>query len=277
MGLTTGPLDSMNVLQRLAFSPLFTQLVITRRCNLSCSYCNEFDRTSTPVPTETLKQRICQIKDLGSFSICLTGGEPFLHPDLCGLLSFCRHEQKFFRTSMITNGYFLTPDSIKQLNEAGLQDMQISIDGVTPNDHTVKVLAVLKKRLYDLKEHAKFNVVVSGVVGASPPSETFEVIAFAKQMGFRPRILLVHGADGQVKLTEEELLAYHQLKKLIPRHFYEVSDWRHQMIKTGEAPFKCRSGSRYLYVDEAGLVSWCSQKRDKFSKPLREYTPADLK
>jgi hypothetical protein len=49
------------------------------------------------------------------------------------------------------------------------------------------------------------------------------------------------------------------------------------MIKSGEAPFKCRSGSRYLYVDEFGNVHWCAQTRRGFSKDLLAYTYADLR
>jgi hypothetical protein len=49
------------------------------------------------------------------------------------------------------------------------------------------------------------------------------------------------------------------------------------MIESGEAPFKCRSGSRYLYVDEFGSVHWCYQARKAFSKDLLAYTYADLR
>jgi hypothetical protein len=49
------------------------------------------------------------------------------------------------------------------------------------------------------------------------------------------------------------------------------------MIREGTAPFKCRAGSRYLYVDEDGMVSWCSQTRDFFRKDLMEYGFEDLK
>ena len=38
------------------------------------------------------------------------------------------------------------------------------------------------------------------------------------------------------------------------------------------APFKCRAGSRYLYIDEFGNVNWCSQTRTVWSKPLANYT-----
>lgn len=268
---------TLNLLQRLKYAPFFTQLVVTRRCNLSCTYCNEFDKVSKPVPIGTLKERARKLKDLGSFSICLTGGEPTMHPDLFELIRYCRFELSFFKTSVITNGYYLTPKLINKLNEAGLQDMQISIDGVKPNDVTVKVLDCLKKRLRSLRDHARFNVVVSGVVGACPPQESFEVIRFAKELGFRPRVLLIHDHDGQVKLTQEEMAVYGAIKKMIPRHLYEFSDYRERLIRTGSASYKCRAGSRYLYVDEFGKVSWCSQTRAFFSKDLMAYTPQDLK
>lgn len=267
----------MNLAKRLLYSPFFTQLVVIRKCNLSCTYCNEFDKTSEPVPLELLKQRAKKLRDLGSFSICLTGGEPTMHPELFELIRYCRYDLKFLKTVMITNGFYLTPELVQKLNEAGLQDMQISIDGVKPNDVTIKVLDSLRKRLGVLRDHAKFNVVVSGVVGACPPQESYEVIAFAKEMGFRPRILLIHGHDGQVKLNDEELGAYREIKKMIPRHFYELSDYRDRIIREGSAPFKCRAGSRYLYVDENGIVTWCSQTRDAFRKDLMAYTEADLK
>lgn len=178
---------------------------------------------------------------------------------------------------MITNGFYLKQELIESLNDAGLQAMQISIDGVKPNDVTVKVLDSLRKRLGYLKEYAKFNVVVSGVIGSCPPQETFEVIQYAKENGFKPRVLIIHGEDGQVKLNAEELAMFERIKKMIPKSFPEFTDYRYEMIQKGSAPFKCRAGSRYLYVDEDGVVSWCSQTRDAFRKDLMEYGPEDLR
>ncbi len=268
---------SLTLLQRIRYSPWFTQLVVIRKCNLSCSYCNEFDKTSEPVPLSLLKDRAKKLKELGAFSICFTGGEPTIHPDLFELIRYARFDLKFLRTSMITNGFYLKKELIEKLNEAGLQDMQISIDGVKPNDVTVKVLDSLRKRLGYLKEYAKFNVVVSGVIGSSPPEESLEVIEFAKELGFKPRVLLIHDQDGQVKLNPEELKVFHKIQKLIPKGFPEFTDYRNTIIEKGSAPFKCRAGSRYLYVDEHGVVSWCSQTRHLFRKNLIDYSYDDLR
>ena len=38
-----------------ASHPLLAQIVPIRRCNLSCTYCNEYDDFSKPVPTETIQ------------------------------------------------------------------------------------------------------------------------------------------------------------------------------------------------------------------------------
>lgn len=261
--------------QRLKYSPFFTQLVVIRRCNLDCGYCNEYDLVSDPVDKHILKERIDQLYNLGAFSICLTGGEPTLHPDLPEIIEYCRNKG-FVSTSMISNGFFMTPSMIEKLNKAGLQELQISIDGVKSNETTKKVLNNLRKRLKSLREYAQFKTTISGVVGACPPEETYEVIQTAKDLNFTPRVLLVHGPDGQVKLNSDEMKLYYDLKNSLPKTWKDFSDYREELIKKGKAPFKCRAGSRYLYVDENGIVTWCSQTRDYWSKKLSDYTYQDL-
>src|SRR5438445_2714343 len=161
---TPSSVTSPNNFFRLRYSPFLTQIVVIRRCNLSCGYCSEYDKSSEPVPAQLLEVRFRKLKELGAFGISLTGGEPTMHPELPRLIRTCR-QLGFFRTGMISNGFFLRPELIEALNEAGLQEMQISIDGVQANDTTQKVLANLKKRLEWLREYARFRVIVSGVLG----------------------------------------------------------------------------------------------------------------
>ena len=77
-------------ISRFRYSPFLAQMVMIRRCNLSCGYCSEFDKTSDPVPFEILEKRLEKLKELGTFGISLTGGEPTLHPDLPRLIRKCR-------------------------------------------------------------------------------------------------------------------------------------------------------------------------------------------
>ncbi|MGH9594246.1 MAG: radical SAM protein, partial [Bryobacteraceae bacterium] len=60
--------------------PIMAHIIPIRRCNLSCTYCNEYDDFSKPVPTETVVSRINRLADLGTVIVTLSGGEPLLHP-----------------------------------------------------------------------------------------------------------------------------------------------------------------------------------------------------
>src|SRR4029077_18002741 len=128
-------LAAPGIFSRLAYSPFLAQLVIIRRCNLSCGYCSEYDKLSDPIPFTLLEERLRKLKELGTFGISLTGGELTLHPELARLIRKCR-ELGFLRTGMISNGFFLRPELIETLNKSGLQEMQISIDGVHANETT---------------------------------------------------------------------------------------------------------------------------------------------
>jgi MoaA/NifB/PqqE/SkfB family radical SAM enzyme len=265
----------LSLWQWLQCGPFLAQLVVTRRCNLSCGYCTEYDKTSEPVPFADLAARLADLRRLRAWAVCLTGGEPTLHPDLPNLV----REMKrlgFRRRQLITNGYLLTRDLVEALNDAGLTDLQVSVDGVSPNPITSKVLKPLRAKLELLARHARFTVVMSSVIGSAPPAEALETLAFAREKGFTPRILLIHDANGHMKLTPEELETYAEAKRRLGRRGREARDYRGELLASGEAPFRCRSGARYLYVDEHGDVAWCAQTRGVFKRALRDYTFEDL-
>lgn len=268
---------SMALLTRLAHAPWLAQLVIVRRCNLACGYCNEFDKTSAPVETELLEHRIRKLKSLGTFSLELPGGEPLLHPEINRLIAYGR-SMAFRKVMMITNAYLLNEQKVKGLNDAGLMELQVSVDGVAPNEVTVKVLKPMLPKLRMLARTARFKVVLSAVLGAAKPEEALTVVRTARELGFRPRVLVLHDGSGQIHLTESERRVLATVKQgLGSRRFREAHEYRERILKEGRAPFKCRAGSRYLYVDELGDVHWCSQTRGVFKKALADYTVEDLK
>src|ERR1041385_4850767 len=85
--------------------PLVTHLVITRRCNLSCGYCFEYDKVSPPVPVDVLRERIDHLARLKSVFVTLTGGESLLHPQAAELVAYIR--DKGMVPFLNTNGYLL--------------------------------------------------------------------------------------------------------------------------------------------------------------------------
>lgn len=259
----------------LRHGPFLAHLVVTRRCNLSCGYCNEYDRTSAPVVFELLEQRLEKLRELRTWMVCLSGGEPTTHPELVRLVRRMK-QLGFRRRQIITNGFRLGKELVEALNEAELTDLQISIDGVRPSDTTIKVLDHLRGRLELLARAARFRVVVSAVIGSAPPSEALEVVRFTRAIGLAPRIVLLHDGSGRLQLGKDELAAFDEVKRMLGRSGRESGDYRQRLIERGEAPFRCRAGSRYLYVDEFGSVHWCSQAAALFSKDLAEYTSEDL-
>ena len=86
-----------------------------------------------------------------------------LHPDLDDLIRLIR--QRGMMAGLITNGYFLVPKRIEELNEAGLDFLQISIDNVEPDEVSKKSLRVLDKKLQHLRDHAEFDVNINSVLG----------------------------------------------------------------------------------------------------------------
>ncbi|HYB43689.1 MAG TPA: radical SAM protein [Candidatus Methylomirabilis sp.] len=266
---------SISWIDWLRWGPFLAQLIVTRRCNLACAYCTEYDKTSEPVPFDALQQRLERLRDLRTWAVSLMGGEPTLHPDLLRIVSTMR-ELGFRRRMMTTNGLVLTRPLVDGLSDSGLTHMSLSIDGVTRNPITVKVLDTLKDRLDVLAERARFEVVVSAVVGSAPAEEVVQVAEFAKSRGFTHRLLLLNDPEDKTGLSASAAAVYAEVTRSLGRPT-AGRGYREHLTGEGEAPFRCRSGARYLYVDEFGVVRWCSETRTSFGKDLSDYTVDDLR
>jgi MoaA/NifB/PqqE/SkfB family radical SAM enzyme len=258
--------------------PLLAHLIPIRRCNLDCTYCNEYDKVSPPVPIETLHRRIDKLAELGTTIITISGGEPLLHPELDEVVRRIRHHGML--AGMITNGYLLTAERIQRLNQAGLEHLQISIDNVTPDDVSKKSLKVLDKKLQLLAEYADFHVNINSVVGGGihNPEDALVVAHRALALGLTSTVGIIHDGEGQLRpLADLERRVYNTIKAMGKASYARVNYFQDNIANGKPNNWRCRSGGRYLYICEKGLVHYCSQQRGYPAVPLEQYTTEDVR
>ena len=257
--------------------PIQAHIVPTRRCNLVCTYCNEFDDHSAPVATPVMLRRIDNLARLGTTIITISGGEPLLHPDLDEIIRAIRAHGII--ATLITNGYLLTAARIQRLNRAGLEHLEISIDNVLPDDVSKKSLKVLDQKLVLLAEHAEFEVNLNSVLGTGVrnPSDALTVARRARELGFTSTVGIAHDHSGQLRpLDAEQQQIYGELTKLEKGLYSRYNQFQQNLIRGQPNDWHCHAGSRYLYICEDGLVHYCSQQRGRPGIPLGDYTRDDL-
>src|SRR5260370_6706774 len=223
--------------------------------------------------------RIDLLAALGTAAITISGGEPLMHPELDEIIRRIRSHGML--AGLITNGYLLTPGSIKRLNRAGLDQLQISIDNVEADDVSKKSLKVVDKKLRFLAEYAEFDVNVNSVVGSSirTPEDSLDITRRALGLGLSSTVGLIHDGSGRLQpLSERQQSVYQQIEGLKKTFYTSALYNRFQRNLARSLPNHghCRAGSRYLYICEDGLVHYCSQQRGYPGIPLEKYTPEDL-
>ena len=258
--------------------PVLAHIIPVRRCNLACTYCNEFDDFSKPVAADEMFRRIDKLGELGTSVVTISGGEPLVHPELDDVISRIRRNGMI--AGLITNGYLLVAERIQRLNRAGLEWLQISIDNVNPDEVSKKSLKVLDKKLQLLAEHADFHVNINSVVGSGihHPQDALVIGRRAVELGFTSTIGIIHDGSGQLQpLGEEERRIYDEMKSWEKRSFTRVNAFQDNIAQGLPNEWRCRAGARYLYICEDGLVHYCSQQRGYPGVPLETYTLDDIR
>jgi 7,8-dihydro-6-hydroxymethylpterin dimethyltransferase len=107
-------------------------LEITQRCNLDCSYCylSESSEALKDIPIEEVYRRIDLIHQHygANTDVQVTGGDPTLRrrDELVAIVRYIR--SKGMRSSLFTNGIKASRDLLKELSEAGLEDVAFHVD-----------------------------------------------------------------------------------------------------------------------------------------------------
>jgi MoaA/NifB/PqqE/SkfB family radical SAM enzyme len=248
--------------------PIACHLYVTDRCNLDCFYCTEYDN-SVPHPSrEDLKKWIRKIKELGCIRIGLQGGEPLLHPDIVEIIQYCKALD--LNTSMATNGFMLTPTLIQDLENAGLDSLQISIDRMTPIPSTRKSLKTIIPKL-ELLKNSKLRFSISGVLFKETLNEAKKVLDYGLSHGISTHARLVHASPtGHFRVNPGEKDA---LKSLIDFQMQEKKQghkihtswhllkYQNALLNGESVDWTCIAGYKYFFVSAQGKFWLCSTNR----------------
>lgn len=109
------------------------QLQYNYACNFKCKHCaiEKFKQDKLSLTVTDVMDIADQADKMGLASICISGGEPLIFPDLYEVVQAIGAER--FVVSVDTNGYFLTEDKIKWLVSIGVDRIHLSIDGLETN------------------------------------------------------------------------------------------------------------------------------------------------
>src|SRR3982751_1367479 len=261
--------------------PLQCSIYLTDRCNLDCSYCTEYDNSKPHPKLEDLKLWIKKIRDLGTMRIALVGGEPLMHPNVVEIVRYCR--ELGFATSLTTNGFLLTRQKLKELEEAGLQVMQISVDRMTPSPITKKSFKKILPKL-DYFKDSKIRLHITGVICADTLPESRAVLETGLSRGIPTEVRLVHADPLQRFRVDrgpcEEL--EHFIDSMIERkrrgekiHTSEaILKYQRSLLRGEHVEWTCVAGYKLFFVSAQGKFWICSMVHT--NKHIMEVTLDDL-
>ena len=160
------------VLHARPFVPLYVKMKVFYGCNLKCEMCNHWrERREAPVPADRFKEVICELAELGTKKIHISGGEPLLRPQIPEFVALA--SRLGIKVTMTTNGTLVDKGKAKRLIEGGLRGVNISIDSPLRKMHerirgvegafkaTIKAVELFQRYRHKGKLSIRINTVVS--------------------------------------------------------------------------------------------------------------------
>lgn len=112
----------------------FLFLELTDSCNLQCLHCgsNASPKNHTYLPFESIKRLLDRVANAycpSDIMICLTGGEPLLHPDFYNIAAYS--VKLGFSCGITTNGTLISSEVAVKIKQSGICSVGFSLDGLS--------------------------------------------------------------------------------------------------------------------------------------------------
>jgi len=251
-------------------------LAITYKCNSKCRMCNIWQNDSE------LGLSLSEIGKIGPNleEINISGGEPFLHPELVKVVEILVKNNPKANIIISTNGF--ATDLIKQKISQILQikpdiGLAFSLDGIghvhnevrgIPNGYQ-KVLATIR----ELQDFGIKNMRLAFTAGDYNIDQLFKVYQLSRQLGLEFTLAAVHNADNYFNIADNKIKNIDQFKIQFEQLIYsELKSWN--LKKWGRAYF-AYALYHYLKTGQRLLPNYSGQD-SVFIDPQSNVYPADV-
>jgi len=254
--------------------PVYVYLWATKKCDLACDYCFAKDNNSPDPSTDELKARIDHSDKLGAGLIAFFGGEPTLRKDLGELITHVDKRSMYSYVS--THGKSLDLERLNELADAGLDVLEVSIDGydsVRGSRKTLDSDESLINRIEQVSKRTGLRYKAHQMLTPDTVNETPKLVELAIRRNLPMSFgLITHtekfpgpgdrtNEDPEFKPRLKEVLQYlAEMKKqgapiINPRQYFIDG------IASLDEPvnWKCYAGTSVVYVTPDGKVFDCSR------------------
>ena len=172
----------------------YMRISVIDSCNLNCYYCNPCDNNEHchALNILSVKEVLCIVRAatrLGIKHFRLTGGEPLLHPQLDEMVLQIKKIPGVRSVSLTTNAVLLAQHA-KQLKEAGIDSINVSLDTIDASEYE----HITKKPLLEEVEHGIDAAIECGIrvkinVVLTPQTDVVELTRYAAKKGIDIRFI----------------------------------------------------------------------------------------
>lgn len=273
---------------RLMRRPVLVHFEVTMRCNASCGFC-DYWKTPAADKTRELKSFADAARAFDPMMITFTGGEPTLRRDLEDIIAEVARAAPICYLAMITHGGMLTLERAQSLWDAGLDQLNISLDYLDQRHDAERRIPGLAERILRLVPEMRargMNVRFNTVIKRDNLEDILPLVHHARALGAGVNLsvytdfkngsrdhLIRPDQFARVQALVHELLAF----KRRYRGVISNSDWYLQQLPRylrNEMGEPCRAGETTIHIDPMGLVRRCPDfPADKHWSEYDGYAP----
>lgn len=151
-------LKSLKAIPDTLRGPTFVAFDFTYRCNICCKYCYiSSPHNVDELETEEWKEVIDDLAKMGTFTICLTGGEPTIREDYLEIVEYA--SKKGLAVNTASNGLLIDEHFAREMKKSGICTVQISLDGSKADIHDkLRGKGTFEKAIMAIKNLVRENI-----------------------------------------------------------------------------------------------------------------------